>query len=457
MRMQGVLSVRRLALLCAAFLASCGGGEQITLAGRIYGLAPGSSVELQIADGTSTRAVQAGPNGSIPVAFSMGREFQRGTPYVLEISRHPRGQLCHVVLNGAGVLKSAQREVEVDCHRTFLNDTGIWSADPALNNSAAVQPDAGFGRDAESDRLAKVGAGLVGFDYTRLCASGHPVDLAGDCPTDTPFGFANAWSCTRDNLTGLVWSIEAIEYDPALGVPADGLCGQSSWRAPSTRELLSLVHVGKSDPAEAAIDLGAFPETPAQAFRAQDIYGDGDGAHWIVHFGQRGSAGKQTLGAVLFQRWVAAGDESRLADTLSEEYRRVDTGDGWVLTDMARDLMWWMPRTSGFMEWSAAVATAGRANTAKAGGYSGWRLPNRAELESLVKRTASQPALDPAVYGADTTSFSQLFWTASPGLANQGTVTAWVVDFAYGDLSLTPKSSSAKVLLVRNKVLDMAR
>ena len=104
--------------------------------------------------------------------------------------------------------------------------------------------------------------------------------------------------------------------------------------------------------------------------------------------------------------------------------------------------------------WRAALPAADAVNAGQAGGHADWRLPSRAELESLVKRSISRPAFDPAIHGGDVAAFSQVFWTASPGVANQGAVTAWVLDFTYGDLSLTLKTGSAKVLLVRNKVFN---
>jgi hypothetical protein len=446
------------ALIGAAMLAACGGGgsssKPITLGGEVYGLAPGSPLELRLQDGTVSTPRQTGAYGSSPVAFSIGSTFAAATPYTVSIVRQPQGQLCRIVRNASGVLTAAQRDVAVECHRTLLNDTGIRSSDPTLNASSAMQPDATIGRDAQADLLTKIGAGVLGFDFTRLCTSGDTVNGSGACPTNTAFGPSNAWTCTRDNVTGLVWLEASSSYDPAATAPADGLCGRAGWRMPKVRELLSLVHAGRTDPAEAAIDLDAFPNTAAQAFRAAEVYGDGDGMPWVVHFGQRGAAVKQAQGAVLLQRWVAGAAASPLADTAAQDHLRDDLGNHWVVTDKPRELMWLVPKAPAAMDWVAAVAAAAAVNAARAGGHADWRLPNRAELESLVKRGASRPALDPAVYGTDASGFSQMFWTASPGLANQGRDAAWVVDFGFGDVSLAPKAGLAKVLLVRNKIVD---
>jgi hypothetical protein len=57
----------------------------------------------------------------------------------------------------------------------------------------------------------------------------------------------------------------------------------------------------------------------------------------------------------------------------------------------------------------------------------GWRLPTKAELESLVDDSRSNPAIDPKF--ADTPS--DYFWSSSEYLGSSGS--AWLVGFKYGD------------------------
>lgn len=444
------------ALMAVLGLTSCGGGGEapITLGGQVYGLVPGSPLELQLVGTSTSPTVQTASYNAASTSFAVGGTYAKGTSYALSITRHPQGQLCRIVRNASGQLNAAQGDVAIECHRTLLNDTGIRSSDLALNLSPAFAADAMVGRDAEVERLKKVGRGALGFDFTRLCRSGDDVATDGSCPSGTSYGVNNDWACTRDNVTGLVWLVQAQAYVPAAAAPADGLCGQDGWRSPKVRELLSLVHAGRADPGEPAIDLEQFPGTPAGAFRADEVYQDADAAPWIVHFGQRGAAVKQVLGDPLHQRWVASAGASSLADTPSLDYSRSDVGADYAVVDMKRELMWLVPKSPSAMDWLAAVLAAQGVNGAQAGGYADWRLPNRAELESLVQRAQDSPALDPKVYGADAVGFSQVFWTASPGMANQGLDTAWVVDFSRGDVSLAPKVGAARVMFVRNRVFN---
>jgi len=171
-----------------------------------------------------------------------------------------------------------------------LNDTGIdWWADGTQNNLAA--PPAGYpgqdasqGRDASQDNDAD---GHAGFSYTKLDANGQALAAS-----------ANAWSCVRDNVTGLIWEVKADDgglrdrywsyswYNPdatsnggspgyrnqgscggnidcdTLGytqaVNRVGLCGATDWRLPNRKELQSIVDRSRTG---RAIDTNYFPDT----------------------------------------------------------------------------------------------------------------------------------------------------------------------------------------------------
>lgn len=194
-----------------------------------------------------------------------------------------------------------------------LNDTGHLACYNAFGEAPcdSVARDSGthprqdgrYGRDRRPD-LPKTGAGAKGFDYTRLCNSG---DAAGTntCPATPVLGSgADEWSCTRDNVTGLVWEVKtagaaglrgaAHRYawyssgpyngnnvgstgtDTCAGtlpgglcnletytaaVNAAGLCGATDWRAPNRQELQSLLDYGNADPFTPGIDANFFPNT----------------------------------------------------------------------------------------------------------------------------------------------------------------------------------------------------
>lgn len=206
-----------------------------------------------------------------------------------------------------------------------LNDTGIdWCATNDANNlncPVATHPgqDGDHGRDALARQglLPKVGAGHAGFDFTKISNSGNPL------PASATLGSGpNQWACTRDNNTGLIWEVKVNNLDhlrhmdhsytwfnpdpntnggnagtqnggSCTGSPCDthgfvqavsaqGLCGASDWRMPTVRELMSIVHNDRRDP---AVDPAWFPNTPPLAwFWSSSSYADDPSGAWAVRF-----------------------------------------------------------------------------------------------------------------------------------------------------------------------------
>lgn len=188
-----------------------------------------------------------------------------------------------------------------------LNDTGqtacydadnaVVTCDAASTGDTAARPrqDARFGRDAQATHgtLTKIGGGAAGFDFTKICMSGEAAG-EGTCPADParPADPAQGtqpdqWACTRDNVTGLVWSIETLSGNwtaATTTLPASynsaTRCGfNTGWRAPSRRELLSIVHHGASNP---AIDTDYFPGTQSSWYWSNDTYAPGPAGAWVV-------------------------------------------------------------------------------------------------------------------------------------------------------------------------------
>jgi hypothetical protein len=218
-----------------------------------------------------------------------------------------------------------------------LNDTGIdWCATAntvltgamraekiASCNNAATHPgqDAHFGRDAEARArsLVKIGGGVAGFDFTKVCMSGQGAG-EGSCPPNPGLGNGpNNWACTRDNITGLLWEVKTADglrgknntyswYYPAgsknggepglqnggnckggscdthayvRAVNTLGLCGVSDWRVPTRKELLSIVDSGRIEP---AIDTDYFPHAVSAPFWTSTPYADNEKSAWHVFF-----------------------------------------------------------------------------------------------------------------------------------------------------------------------------
>ena len=137
-----------------------------------------------------------------------------------------------------------------------------------------------------------------------------------------------------------------------------------------------------------------------------------------------------------------------------------DNGDG-TITDTSTGLVWdkcsrgqvWdnttppgtCTGTASSYDWAAALAQATAANAASHQGQAGWRLPNRTELESLVKIDAVSPAIDGTYFPATP---SDWYWTSTTYVPNPAD--AWYVAFDDGYPSAYGKTGTFHVRLVRS-------
>ena len=200
---------------------------------------------------------------------------------------------------------------------------------PANTGDGAKYPrqDGRFGPDAKATTgtLNKIGGGAAGFDYSKIANNGTDLGagvglVLGPNPGD--------WACTRDNNTGLTWEVKvnvtahlrhmnwtytwynsdattngglAGTADTGAGVGSDNcsdsarcdtekftadvnaaqLCGNTGWRLPTQRELLTLVHAGAQNP---SIDPTHFPNTIASGFWSGSSYVLTPTNAWFVGF-----------------------------------------------------------------------------------------------------------------------------------------------------------------------------
>ncbi|MGL4230076.1 MAG: DUF1566 domain-containing protein, partial [Casimicrobium sp.] len=87
---------------------------------------------------------------------------------------------------------------------------------------------------------------------------------------------ATDWACTRDNVTGLTWSLQTQSATwatatgatyPDAGHNTPARCGFSSgWRMPVIKELVNLTHYG----AGGWLDLTYFPQTEFERYWSSD-------------------------------------------------------------------------------------------------------------------------------------------------------------------------------------------
>ena len=189
----------------------------------------------------------------------------------------------------------------------LLNDTGQTQCDNGSTVMVACtvdntgdaatykRQDGRFGRDRAAP--PKVGGGVAGFDFTKVCFNGD-LQGSGTCTgtlvantSGTATGTARTdWACTKDNVTNLIWSLQSqsatwdaatvVTY-PNAGHNSVTRCGfATGWRLPTRRELMNIVLNDGSIP---TIDASYFPSTQSTYYWTGDTTPDPSGA-WVIYF-----------------------------------------------------------------------------------------------------------------------------------------------------------------------------
>jgi len=259
------------------------------------------------------------------------------------------------------------------------------------------------------------------------------------CVGNPPSYTASADGLTvYDNNTGLTWT-QSPDLDGVINfsdkltftnfltyaatLNATNYCGYSDWRAPTIKELYSLIDLRGGDPSSySGIDtsvLTPFIDTDYFAFG----YGDTsvgeriiDAQYWssteYVYTTMNGDA---TVFGYNFADGRIKGYPRDINPTLGgamTEYARfvrgntsyginqfADNGDGTV-TDSATGLMWAQSDSGSGLNWSNALAWVQTQNAANYLGHSDWRLPNTKELQSIVDYTRSPDTTGSAAINA---------------------------------------------------------
>jgi hypothetical protein len=424
------------------------------------------------------------------------RDFKdQGSNSAIVVDQHPLNQLC-VIRSGA-----ADPTLSLQCVPKSLNDTGLSACRSA---ATCLSEDAGSGRDYIAARLRKAGNPLspLGFDYTRICNNaaeeGSPgcALAANASPGEAP----SDWGCTRDNHTGLVWRVVNFggrsTYMEALNRAVDlqkqKWCGRDGWTLPSAHQLQSVLNSGGTERGAYRI-AASLTFLPPFDFEARNKasgdepsellelggYWTGDpafgsaGNAWAVSFVGAGRVKQQSMDIALHLVPVSKADfQLRFIDPYHKLDRwQLDAAAGTLL-DRRSGLMWMVCSAGGTYNAATQSCGVGVASTfgdaldqparvnsggpALNRGYSDWRLPNRAELGSLVDYQQSFPAVSSD--RALTQSLRQdlgvragAYWTSSwvPSAGSGGDV--FFVDFETGEISLTPSlDEPLRVRLVRD-------
>ncbi len=409
-----------------------------------------------------------------------------------------------------------------------LNDTGIdWCGDDTTNiasqnaatqtqrtagcnQTAATHPgqDGHLGRDAaaRAGALVKTGAGLAGFDFSRVCNSGETAGT-GACPAAPAIGpNPNDWGCVRDNVTGLVWEAKPADtdhlrsashsyswFDPATAIQgvqdggfcaaapglcadpdfnndthtyiqavnATALCGLDDWRLPTIDELHSISHQGRSNP---ALPQGNFPNVTSQFYWSGNTVAGFPGRAWFVDFAtgndgwdEKGNAyrilavsgdARAPATAADIPSASAACDAGLAETTPSSDFTAI--GDGSIVRHLSTGLEW--QRCAQGQAWDGANCTGvssihdwREALVLADDAGDGWRLPNVNELRTIVERCRISPAINVEVFPD---APGAAFFSSSPSAANPDQ--SWVVHFLSGNDNRIRRVTGAQLRLVRD-------
>jgi hypothetical protein len=298
----------------------------------------------------------------------------------------------------------------------------------SCETTAYCGQDAQYGWDiahAAGERYARTeevaGEPVVVDNVSTLMWQGCPAGQVGSmCENDLPTLFA--WEEAVQFCNDLDWS------------------GRSDWRLPDYYDLGSIVDLGANNP---AIDVVAFPNTPANVFWTSSSWSmDSTRAYFLIFFGWFAQLNvKTTTGLVRCVRGgPIAGPITRFlpAEPVPGEPVVTDKRSGLVWQGCAGGLRGSVCDTGlvTTFTWPAALQYCEGLTW---GGSSAWRLPNLAELLSIVSTHHDHPAIDTSVFPATP---STAFWSSStsymlffefPGQ------TAWCVQLQGGDTNLLHK------------------
>lgn len=258
----------------------------------------------------------------------------------------------------------------------------------------------------------------------------------------------NGNGTVTDNVTGLMWQKEDDNVRRTWS-DADNYCndislaGNTDWRVPSTKELITIFNYGTHEP---AIDTTYFLNTKT-GHRDGTLYWSStiqeySSEPWRVDFYSGEVYDYYTSKG--YVRCVRGGQVTAQSFTTN--------GDGTV-KDNVTGLIWQQEDDNVSRDWEAAIMYCDGLNL---GGQSNWRLPNVKELASIMDYSEGSPAIDTTYFpNAYIRNTKWIFWsstTASTDLLYD--LYAWYVETSLGYIEFTYKSSEFDF---RNKYVRCVR
>lgn len=305
---------------------------------------------------------------------------------------------------------------------TFYNATSEISS--TAKDDAFYGQDANFIGNPMSYTLSD--DGLTVYDNVTRLTWTQSIDLNNDGVIDS-----------NDQLTWTAFQTYADQLN------AQNYGGFNDWRAPTIKELYSLIYFEGTDPNTSSTSsdgLIPFIDTGYFGFNYGDIdAGDRiiDVQYWsTTEYVATTMNNMHTVFGVNFADGRIKGygmfdnDESRFDKYAAFVRGNTDYGindfsdnnDG-TITDNATGLMWTQNDNGEGINWGNALAWVQQKNSENYLGHSDWRLPNAKELQSIVDysrspETTNSPAIDPMFSTSSITNLAgetdyPFFWTGT--------------------------------------------
>ena len=264
------------------------------------------------------------------------------------------------------------------------------------------------------------------------CPSSSGADFYGQDAQYTSKCIAQSFTASSnvviDNNTGLTWE-KSPSTDTYTWANRNTHCnelnssnygGRSNWRVPNPLEFLTIVDNSRYNLATNSNFTNMPTGSSDFLWTSKEYGGDTSLARaFNPYYGWNSYSKSKTS---TYKVLCVSGDE--LTATTSSDF--VTSSDGKIVTDNRSGLMWQKEYVR--KQWQLALAYCQSLNAEGYGGYSsGWRLPNKNELASL---------LDPGKSNAPYSNFPDMptiytyFWSSSTDVC--ATPFALVCDFDYG-------------------------
>ena len=314
--------------------------------------------------------------------------------------------------------------------------------------------------------------------------TGQDGNILAGIPWPDPRFSAYLFACFIDNLTGLMWSANPIDFSlprvwsEAVTIPPQiNQCGFADWRLPNVNELQSLINAEQPNNALWLIAQGfIFPQTidpiywtstssaanpTVNAWNISMVDGsviaESKAAPYLI-WPVRGTSNPltdippgqiaetgQITSVANYDDAFFANSTPKVGVPWPDPRFTVDTTLACV-TDNLTGLTWSRDANPGGLRaWENALIYTEDLTVC---GFADWRLPNSKELFSLIDRSQFGPALPVGYPFTNVQSvLNDLYWSSTTYAFNQAA--AWTIDMRLGSLVPLLKTESAFVWPVR--------